>query len=92
MVNYYLEKGFIIIEHISKHLISVPNELKQIIHGINKQKKDYVMECYTLISSVANTLNKLNIQSNFHTSYEHNFYHDKRDKFDNVLINTIFPY
>ena len=38
LVNYYLSKGFLIIEHNSKHLSSVPNETKQIIHEINIQK------------------------------------------------------
>ena len=50
------------------------------------------MECYTEISSVANTINKLHIQSDLNSGYMHNFYHDKQDIFDDLLINTIFPY
>ena len=82
LVNYYLEKGFIILEHNSKHSISVLNDAKQIIHDIDKQKTDYVMLCYTLMSFVENTLKKFHIQSNLYNFYKHNFYHNKRDKFD----------
>ena len=62
LVSYYLEKGLVIREYNSKNLISVPNDVKQIIHAIDKQKTDYVMACYISTSSVANTLNKLHIQ------------------------------
>ena len=53
LVSYYLEKGFVIIYHNSKQLISVPNDVKLIIHAINKQKTDYVMSFYTEMSSVS---------------------------------------
>ena len=43
------------------------------------------MACYTVISYVENTLNKFHIQSNLHTDYKHKFYHDKRDKFDELF-------
>ena len=46
LVNYYLAKGFVILEHNSKQLSSVPNDLKLRIHAINKPKTDYVMACY----------------------------------------------
>ena len=39
LVNYYIKRGFVIIEHNSKHLISVPNEVKQCINEINIQKQ-----------------------------------------------------
>ena len=38
LVEYYLEKWFVIIEQISKKLISVPNKAEQITHVINKHK------------------------------------------------------
>ena len=38
LVNYYLAKGFVIIQHNSKHLCSIPNEKKQIIRVIPIQK------------------------------------------------------
>ena len=43
------------------------------------------MSCYTEISSVENTLDKLKIKYNLHTGYRHNFYHDKQDKFDEIF-------
>ena len=92
LMNYYLEKGFFIPEHNYKQLIIFPNEVKQTIHVINKQKTDFVIACYTVISSVENTLNKLHIRSNLHTACKHNLYNDKQDKFDDIFISTIFPY
>ena len=47
--NYNLTKGFVILEHNSKHLISVLKEVKQIIHAVNKHKTDYGMACYTAL-------------------------------------------
>ena len=38
LVHYYLEKGFVILEHNSKQLSSVPNDVKIRIYAINKQK------------------------------------------------------
>ena len=49
LMNYYLPKRFVIIEHNYKYLSSVPNEAKQRIHAISKQKTDHVMACYTAI-------------------------------------------
>ena len=45
LVEYYLEKGFIIIQYNSKNLSSVPNKEKQITHAINIQKSYFVMAC-----------------------------------------------
>ena len=38
LVEYYLEKGFVCLQHNSKHLSIVPNEVKQIIHSIEIHK------------------------------------------------------
>ena len=46
LVNYYLAKVFVILEHKSKQWSSVPNDVKLIIHAINKQNTYYVMACY----------------------------------------------
>ena len=48
LLNYYLAKGFVILEHNSKQLISVPNDAKLIIHAINKQKR---ILCYGVLHS-----------------------------------------
>ena len=39
LVNYHLEKGFIIIKHNSKQLSSALNDVKLRIHAIDKQKQ-----------------------------------------------------
>ena len=41
-MNYYLEKGFVIIKHNSKQLGSFPNYVKLRIHAIDKQKTDFL--------------------------------------------------
>ena len=91
LVNYYLEKCLVIIEHNSKHFISNPNDVKLRIHAIVEQKTDHVMACYIAISSVANTLKKFHIQYNFFTVYKQNFYHNKQDKFDEIFDQYYLP-
>ena len=49
------------------------------------------MACYTLISSVANTINKLNIMSDLNSGYMHIFYHDKQDIIDELCCQYIKP-
>ena len=85
LVNYYLEKGFVILEHNYKQLSSVPNDVKLGIHAINKRKTDYIMSCYTAISSVKNTIKKLRIMSALHSVYQQNLYHDKQDMIDELF-------
>ena len=46
LVNYYLEEYLVIIEHKYKHLIIAPNDMKQRIHVIGKQKQT-VLLCAT---------------------------------------------
>ena len=41
LVEYFLEMGFLIIQHKSKHLSSITNEARQIIHDIHIQKQFY---------------------------------------------------
>ena len=38
---------------------------------------DYVMTCNTAITSISNTLKKLLLQSNFHSSYINTIYNGK---------------
>ena len=90
MFNYYLSKVFVILEHNSKQLSSVPNDVKLIIRAINKQKTDYVMACYTEISS-ENTINKLQILSTVHSVYQQNLYHDKQDIIDELFYQYHLP-
>ena len=81
-MNYYLEKWLVIIEHNSKKLSSVPNDVKLRIHAVNKQETYYVMARYTAISSAANTINKWHILSNFNYIYQKQFYNDKQKYMD----------
>ena len=48
------------------------------------------MACYTKFP-VVSTILKLNIKSNLHTGYKHNFYHDKRERFDETFDKFHFP-
>ena len=79
MLGYYLELGFVILEHRANNLSSVPHEAKTIMCAINIHKSEFLMDCYTEIPSVANTKNKLLIIYDLHSVYIHNFYHDKQD-------------
>ena len=79
LLEYYLSKGFVILEHNSNNSSSVSNKSKQIIHAIDTHGSDYVMACYTKITSVANTIKKFHIMSYLHYGYIHDFYHDKQE-------------
>ena len=70
LVNNYLSKGFFIIENNSKQLSIIPNDVKLIIHGIEKLETDFVMEKKTAIYSVANIIKKLHIHSYLHLIYK----------------------
>ena len=91
LVEYYLEKGLVILLHNYKNLSSLPNEAKQIILVINIHKSDYVMDCYTEITSVENTIKKLHIQSDLNYGYIHNFYNDKQYIIDELFCKYIKP-
>ena len=90
-MNNYLAKEFVIIEHKSKQLISLPIDVKLRVHEICQLETYFVMAINTAISSVANTINKFHIQSDFHFIYKKNLYYDKQDENDNLLLNTMFP-
>ena len=49
------------------------------------------MASHTSIYSVANTIRKFHIQSNSHTAYKHNFYHDKKEIIDELFCQHIEP-
>ena len=52
---------------------------------------DYVMDCYTSITSALNTIKKLHIMSYFHSGYIHKFYHDKQEIIDDIFCQYIKP-
>ena len=43
------------------------------------------MDFYTESTSVSNTINKLNIQSDLNSGYIHNFYHEKQEIIDELF-------
>ena len=49
------------------------------------------MACYAEINSVANTTKKLNIRSNYHYFYIHNFYHNKQEIIDDIFYQCHLP-
>ena len=51
--------------------------------------QDYVMACYAKITSLANTINKLHIMSDFNSSYKNNVYHDKQESNGNLFCKYI---
>ena len=55
LVNKYLAKGLFIIKNDSKHLISLPNDLKLIIHAIDQLETYFSMKKNTA-TSAANTI------------------------------------
>ena len=73
LVNNYLAKGIFVIEKDSKYLSIIPNYVKLRIHVIDQLKTDFVMAKNTSIFYVANTINKLHIQSHLHLIYKQNF-------------------
>ena len=91
LVNNYLEKGIIIIEKNSKQLISLLNDVKLIINEIDKLEIYLVMAKNIEISSVANTIKKLHIQSDLHFIHKKNLYHDKQYEMDEIFDEYHVP-
>ena len=80
LVNNYLAKGFCMIENYSKQNSMLPNDVKLIIHLIDKMDTDFVMTKNKAISSVAITIKKFHIQENMHLVYKQDFYKDRKRK------------
>ena len=51
----------------------------------------YVMTCTTEILSISNTLNKLRIQSYFHSYYIQTIYIDKEETIKNIFSKYVEP-
>ena len=79
MVNKYLVNMFFIIENNSKQVIILLNDMKLIIHAIEKLEINSVMKKNTTISSVETNIKKLHIHSDLHVIYKQNVYYDKQD-------------
>ena len=92
LVDYYLAKIIVIIQHNSNKLSSVPNDVKLRIHVIDKQKTYFVMACIIAIYSVANTINKFHIQYYLHFFTNKTSIIINKRKWMKCFINTIFHY
>ena len=77
-MNNYLAKGLFIIEKDYSQLRILLNDVKLIIHAIDKLETDFVMAKNTVISSVANTVKKLHTQYDLYLIYKQYFYNNKQ--------------
>ena len=84
-MKYYLVKVFVIIEHNSKNLSCVLNEVKKRVHAIDIHDSDYVMACYIEIRFVASIIKKSHMISYLHYDYIHNFYQNKQESSDDMF-------
>ena len=84
-MEYNLSKGFVIIEHRSKNLINVTNEVKITIHTIDMHYSDFALTCYTEIPSVSKIIKKLHIVYDLSSSYIHNFYNYKQESIGDIF-------
>ena len=64
----------------------LPNDVKLRINMIDKMDTYYVMSKNKAISSVANTIKKLHIQTNMHFIYKQGYYEDKLKEIDENFI------
>ena len=67
----------VILDRNSNNLSRIENEAKQNFHAVYINDSDYVMTCTTSINSISNTLKKLWIQPDLHSSYIETIYNDK---------------
>ena len=77
LLEYYLSKGFLILEQNPNNLSIIANNEKQRIHTMDMHDSDYVMIFNIEITSISNNLKKLWIPSDMHSSYIQTIYNDK---------------
>ena len=69
MLEYYLSKGFTILECDVNNLTKIPNCVKQRIHAEEAHGSDKVIPCINKIPSTSNTLKNLVVNKSLHYSY-----------------------
>ena len=89
MVNYYLEKN-VIIKQKSKQLSNIPNYVKLIIHVIDRKNRLFLPHT-TEISSIVNTIKKLQSSVPFVFFCQQKLYHDKQDIMDEMFYQYHLP-
>ena len=73
MLEYYLSKGFVVLECNSKNLKIIANEEKK-LNTMDMHDSDYVMTCTSAITSISSTLKKFLLQNSLHSSYSQTKY------------------
>ena len=92
LVNYYLEKGFVIIKYKYKQVISVLNNVKLIFHAIDKQKNRlFYGEHHSNFLSIKHH-KEIEHSFNLHFFTNRNYITINKIVWMNCLINTVFPY
>ena len=86
ILAYYFSKGFVILERNYNNLWRVENNTKQRIHAMDMNDSEYVMICNTSTLSISNTLKKLWIPSDFHSSYIQTIYNYKEEIMNDIFI------
>ena len=92
LVDYYISKGFDIIEKNSSDLIDVHLRVKQIINAEILHKNDYEMACYIENPSDVNSLKIITICSSLYREFESTYYNDKRDAIRYIFGEYIKQY
>ena len=88
MLEYYLSKGFFVLEWNANNLKIIANYAKQIFHAMDMHDSDHVMNCTTTIPSIPNMLNKLLLQYDLHSSYNQTRYIGEEE----IIHNIFSPY
>ena len=82
MSEYYFNKGFIQLTCDEGHLKTLPVRVKDRVGAELKVNSDLVMLCYTTITSTSNTLKKLFISIDYHSSYSTDNYNNQTEAMD----------
>ena len=91
MVEYYLSKGFTIVEWNDNNLAKLPNELKQIIHVEETHNSDEVMKYINTIPYTSNTPKNLVVNEKSHPSYFQREFNDKKKIIINIFSAYVVP-
>ena len=88
MLEYYLSKGFTLLECNTNNLVKITNEVKYRIHAEEIDNSDKVMTCTSTVLSTSNTLKKLAANKGFNYSYIWREFNNKKY----IIINIFSAY
>ena len=92
LIDYYLQKCFVLIKNNSNSFKNVPLCVKKIINAENLYKNYLLIPCYRAIPSADNTLKIITTYNRLHTEFESTYYNDKGDTFIYLFGKYIKPY